>query len=82
MNYYDIEFTDTFGNEANYCWIERYRVQAKNMKQAITKAKQARYYSPIPRHTIQFNDNDFCRIDIIGACICAFIQFSDNQESE
>lgn len=82
MNYYDIEFTDTFGNEANYCWIERYRVQAKNMKQAITKAKRARYYSPIPRHKIQFNDSDFCRIDIIGACICAFIQFSDNQESD
>lgn len=23
MNTYDIEYTDTFGGEANYCWVKR-----------------------------------------------------------
>lgn len=26
MNTYDIEVTDTFGGEANYSWVRRYRV--------------------------------------------------------
>lgn len=25
-NLYDVEYTDTFGGEANYCWVQRYRV--------------------------------------------------------
>lgn len=23
MNAYDVEYTDTFGGEANYCWVKR-----------------------------------------------------------
>ena len=23
MNVYDVEYTDTFGGEANYCWVKR-----------------------------------------------------------
>ena len=23
MNTYDVEYTDTFGGEANYCWVKR-----------------------------------------------------------
>lgn len=26
MNNYQIEYTDTFGGEANYCWVKRARV--------------------------------------------------------
>lgn len=26
MNVYDVEFTDTFGGEANYSWVERHSV--------------------------------------------------------
>ena len=26
MNTYNIEYTDTFGGEANYCWVKRARV--------------------------------------------------------
>lgn len=27
MNVYDVEFTDTFGGEANYSWVERHSVR-------------------------------------------------------
>lgn len=26
MNTYDVEYTDTFGGEANYCWVKRAKV--------------------------------------------------------
>jgi hypothetical protein len=81
MNKYSVEFTDTFGGEANYCWINRYTVIARDMKHAITKAKQERYYAPIPKHTTVFNDGESCRIDIVGECVCAFITFCDADEA-
>jgi hypothetical protein len=77
MNKYEVEFTDTHGGEANYSWIENYIIEADSMKQAITKAKQHRYYSPIPKHTMSFYDSEWSRINITGACVCAFITLLD-----
>jgi hypothetical protein len=37
---YNIEHTDTFGGEANYSWVRRYRF-AGSEKQAIRAAKSA-----------------------------------------
>lgn len=25
---FDVEYTDTFGGEANYCWVRRYTIEA------------------------------------------------------
>jgi hypothetical protein len=33
-NTYKIEVTDTFGGEANYCWVSRYTVKAKSIRGA------------------------------------------------
>jgi len=72
MKTYFVEFTDTFAGEANYCWVDRFKIKAKNIKKAITKAKQARYYSPVPKHVLS-DYGDSARIDIIGGTVCAFI---------
>lgn len=77
MNRYRIEWTDTFAGEANYSWVQRSVIEAENIRQAITKAKQARYYSPLPRHTLSSYGPDSARIDIHGACICCFIDWTD-----
>ena len=74
MEKYLVEFTDTFGGEANYCWIDRYEVEAKRLRQAITKAKQKRYHSPLPRHKTS-DYGDTIRIDIIGQNVCAFATY-------
>lgn len=29
-NTYFVEVTDTFGGEANYCWVRRYKVSASS----------------------------------------------------
>ena len=37
-----IEVTDTFGGEANYCWVRRYSVDVRSDKQAtIVRAAKA-----------------------------------------
>lgn len=75
---YDVEFTDTFGAEANYAWVERFNVDACNSTHAITLAKQHRYRSPVPRHT-KSDYGDMVRIDIVGSCVCAFIKLAEVQ---
>lgn len=37
MNKYYAELTDTFGGEANYSWVTRFHVTAKNERGAINK---------------------------------------------
>lgn len=75
-----VEFTDTFGGEANYCWIEKFCVSAPDIKRAITLAKQYRYHSPLPRHSLSDYGDGEIRIDIKGACVCAFISQIDSEE--
>jgi hypothetical protein len=78
-NLYAVEFTDTFGGEANYCWIERLTVRAADTKKAITAAKKHRYWAPIPRHTLS-DYGDMARIDIKDENVCAFIYWLDPEE--
>ncbi len=82
METFFVEFTDTYGGEANYCWVDRYKVMARDLKHAITKAKQARYTSPVPRH--KFTDyGDEVRIDMVGSPVCAFAwEYDEHYHSE
>lgn len=81
LDLYAVEFTDTFAGEANYCWVERFTVRAANTRQAITRAKQRRYSSPVPVHTAS-DYGDMVRIDIKGAAVCAFIEYLDPEEHD
>lgn len=45
VTYYDVEYTDTFGGEANYCWIKRHCIEVKqtlDMDQKKVDAKVKR----------------------------------------
>lgn len=37
MKTYNIEITDTFGGEANYSWVKRFKVTANTVRGAVTK---------------------------------------------
>jgi hypothetical protein len=69
-----VEVTDTFGGEANYCWVKRFKVHAISVRGAITKVsrelglaakKQAHY-------------GDLVRYDFKNTCICAFVTGWEN----
>jgi hypothetical protein len=70
-NTYFVEHTDTFGGEANYCWVHRFKVQANSAKHAATKFKQEVFFSPLPKHKTS-DYGDMLRIDIGNEC--AFIK--------
>lgn len=75
QEFYYVEFTDTFGGEANYCWIRRYKVKAASMRGAILKAARDMGYSGRIRKTGDFGD--MVRHDVRGAAVCAFTQWFD-----
>lgn len=81
LNLYGFEWTDTFGGEANYCWVQRGYVRARDIKHAITQAKRERYSQPLPRH--QLSDyGEMVRIDIKGAAVCCFIEYAEDQNAD
>ena len=61
-----VEVTDTFGGEANYCWVHRYRVRAATAMGAARKVAQ--YRGEAIRNAMRDT-----RWDVVGACICYFV---------
>jgi len=71
---FDIEVTDTFGGEANYCWVRRYQVDAVSILGAIQMVSRREGYN----FRADYNDGDFARYDAIDACVCCFINYHDD----
>lgn len=74
MKTYKVEITDTFGGEANYCWVRRYEFDAVSIRGAIQKL--AREYGSGWRFA--YAAGDVCRFDLKGACVCLFIEEKDD----
>ena len=64
MKFFFFEITDTFGGEANYCWVRRYKIAAHSIRGALRKL--ARNYGA------GWHDVGAGRWDLRNACICAF----------
>jgi hypothetical protein len=72
---YFVEVTDTYGEEANYSWVRRYKVHASSMLGAIRKVSKESGF----RFRKDFSAGDFARYNAQGACVCAFIEGYENQ---
>lgn len=64
-----VEMTDTFGGEANFCWVNRFLVTASTERGAIGKVTRKTGY-----HARSVGGG---RYDVRGACICYFIEWVD-----
>ena len=73
-NQYVIEITDTFGGEANYSWVKRFKVKASSIRGAMTKLAK---YQGDKGWRFYYGDNMFSRYNLSGACVCAFVEFYD-----
>lgn len=75
---YFVEMTDTYGGEANYCWVNRFLVTASSFTGAIRKVtKRTGYFA----HCVgQYGDMN--RYDVRNAAICYFVSWSDGYECE
>ena len=70
---FEIEVTDTFSGEANYCWVRRYTFKAKSMRGAIQKL--ARECGGGWR--LDYSSGEYARYNLTGAAICCFVSYAD-----
>ena len=69
-NRYYIEMTDTYGGEANYCWVNRFIVSASTPRGAMRR---------VCTRTGDRVRNVGCdRWDSRTACICYFVEWIDD----
>lgn len=79
MQHYFVEVTDTFGGEANYCWVARYKVAANTPLGAVLAVKRERGYVSI---TCAYDTDDECRYDVVGQAICMFVHEWDDSDGK
>ena len=70
QKFFFVELTDTFGGEANYSWVKRYKVTASSFNGAIRKVAKDTYY----RFRKEYDTGDMVKYKAIGACVCAFVE--------
>lgn len=73
MQKFKIEVTDTFGGEANYCWVRRYELTAKSVLGAVQKLSKIEGFA----WRKDFDAGDIARYNAKNACICAFIEYAE-----
>lgn len=70
MDYFFVEVTDTFGGEANYSWVKRYRVRATSERGAMRKVGKE---TVINWHCV-VDYGDLQRWDSDSGATCAFVE--------
>ena len=72
-NTFNIEVTDTYGGEANYCWVRRFTIKAKSFRGAI-QALSKQYGG---NWKLEYTTGDMARYNQKGACVCAFVEYAN-----
>ena len=70
-----VEVTDTFGGEANYCWVRRYTVEGATERAIVRKAKALEGWQGWACRKDDFGDT--VALYPRGACIVMFINFGE-----
>ena len=66
---FNVEVTDTFGGEANYCWVRRHQVKARSLLGAVQQVSRLEGYA----WRKDWDDGETARYNARGACVCCFI---------
>ena len=69
---YFIEMTDTFGGEANYCWVNRFIVSASTPRGAMRRV--------CARTSDSVRSVGGDRWDSTRGCVCYFVEWVDAAE--
>lgn len=77
---WQIEYTDTFGGEANYSWVRRAKVksvQGESQSAVMRRAKAVVGISGMRGRTSSFGDGYEFRP--YGSCTVLFVQWTDEE---
>ena len=78
---YNVEITDTFGGEANYCWVKRGTTTAKTRRGIIKAVKDLAGWTDWCRVKVVYSSVDFIEIRPTassGVCQVAFVTLTTN----
>ena len=75
-NVYFAEITDTFGGEANYSWVTRYKIHANTMRGAVNKLAKNSGIA----WRVNSNYGDMMRYDSKSGATCFFISEYDEEQ--
>lgn len=69
--FWDFEYTDTFGGQANYSWVERGRVKAETELSAVRRVKAELGLTGVPCKRLDYGDT----LELVprGSCTVVFI---------
>lgn len=70
---FQIELTDTFNGEANYCWVKRATFEAPADAPTALLVRRAKRALELQGRHVTSEYGDTVQLDFPGACICAFI---------
>ena len=74
-----VEVTDTFGGEANYTWVHRFKVHASTERGAMRKIERRLPYAGGVKK--DWDTGDMERWVWRKACVCAFVEpYTDQAE--
>ncbi len=74
------EMTDTFGGDANYSWVHRFKVQAPTMRGALRKLAREIGYSGRMRR--EWDSGQVTRWDCGRDCVCVFGESWDDDSHD
>lgn len=81
MSHYSIEVTDTFGGEANYCWVRRGTTQATSRRGQIEAAKRVAGWACRVK-VVDFGDMIEVRpVSTAGLLQVAFVTYRGDHEA-
>ena len=72
---YFVELTDTFGGEANYSWVTRFKVHASSIVSAVRKVSKQTGLN----FRKQWDSGDLVRYDSKSGATCLFVSVYENQ---
>lgn len=77
--YYDVEFTDTFGGVANYCWVQRHVIRGTSDKprSLVRRAKAAVGLTGVRCKVL--NMGDMIEVRPVGMCTVLFINWKESE---
>lgn len=78
MATFNVEATDTFGDEANYSWVSRTKISAPEGASRALLVRRAKAALRLKgRHRDVADYGDCIQLDMVGACIRVFIVYTE-----
>ena len=78
LSTFDAEVTDTFGGETNYGWVRRTSFQAPRDASDTTLVRMGKKALGMTgQRCTRSTYGETIQLDVVGACIRAFITFRD-----